>query len=139
MPTTLNPMSRSRKVFVAATYGLSLGVLVLQLLAFRGSGLGYVIFVVLHAAAFWFVILRPIVASRIGRWCALIAAACIIGAIPYWPTWAILVPMNVHGNDAFSSLTRNLPYGARLLYEVGLFPIVQLGILYVASRLERAR
>lgn len=137
--TPLPPISRSRSVLLGMIYGVSVFVVLLQLLAFRGGALGYVLLLILHAAAFWLLVFQCGAMSRIGGWCTVGAAALVIGTIPYWPTLAVVSALIDENNYHFSSLTENLPIAVRVLYEVGLFPVVQFALMFVAMRISRRR
>lgn len=113
--------------------------MVLQLLAFRGGALGYVLLLILHAAAFCLFVFQCGAMSRLGGWCTLVAGALVIGTIPYWPTLAVVSALIDNDSYHFSSLTENLPIAVRVLYEVGLFPAVQFALMFVAMRISRRR
>src|SRR4051812_48334580 len=87
------------KFFVVGTcYCLSVGLLILQLLAFSGSQFVYVLFLVLHASVFWIVVSRASNASRMRRGLLLVGGACAAGAIPFRPTFMAVAAL-VGGSD----------------------------------------
>lgn len=125
---------RLRFFVIGTCYCLSAGVLILQLLAFYGSQFVYALFFVLHAFIFWPVVSRARSVSRLGRGLLLVGAACAVGAIPFRPTFMAIATLIGGGGYHFSSLTRDLPIVIRVLYEVGLFPCLQLVLMFAASR-----
>jgi hypothetical protein len=137
MPTSRPPMDRLRPLLLGAAYCLSAVVLILQMLSFRGSRFGYVLLIALHAGIFWFVIFKSKTSSRLGLWCLLLAAAGAVGSIPFRPTLMAASALISGNSYPFSSLTRNMPIQFRALYEIGLFPVVQVAIMFVATHLWR--
>lgn len=120
-------------------YGLSFGLLVLQLLSLHGSELAYGGFVILHAVVFWLLVAMVRTISRVQWYFALVAGGIVIGAIPFQATLTLIVALI--GNDAYhlSSLTRNLPTAIRVLYEIALYPAIQTTILYLAMSIGRSK
>lgn len=125
---------RLRFFVVGTCYCLSAGVLILQLLAFNGSQLAYALFFVLHASAFWLVVLRANGASPLGRSLLLVGGALAVGAIPFRPAFMAVAALLGGSEYHFSSLTWDMPIVIRAVYEVGFFPCLQFALIYAALR-----
>jgi hypothetical protein len=121
---------------VLAYFG-SLCVLVLQLLAFSGGEIGYGLFVFLHGVIYWVAALRHRwLGDRFELSISLVAGA-FLGSIPFAPIVHLGAAAYLGEPYAFSSLTRDQPMLVRVAYESLTFPLIQIAIVVVASRIGR--
>lgn len=131
--THLGNRSQYLSLLVAACgYFASAGILALQLLWYQGAPISWaVIFLfqaIIYALLVWKMSSRHLFlamsSAALGAW--------LIGWMPIGRTLATIQALLEHRDIAFSSLTRHMPTGVRVLYELGGFPLMQFVVLACA-------
>ena len=115
-------------------YGMSLYIVLIQLIWFHGPALLYGALLLVHSAIYFVMTFR---AERLGRWrwlSAVVLGGVMIGAMPYVGLLAELSGLVRGVRFEPSNLTRQLPTMLQVIIELGFIPVVQACLAWVVLR-----